>query len=102
MTVDVERLAKRIGTQPSDDVQATLDSANAFYAAATEGAFRPIPEGVADEAILSIGYALWDRRKSSHGAQQVPVMEGQMLVRSPRDPLASVRTILADYVVPVA
>ena len=51
--------------------------------------------------VLSVGQGMWDRRKtSSTGGGQLSVDgAAQQLPRTPRDPLASVRSLLEQYVV---
>lgn len=103
MTVTAANLADRVGTTDAAKVEDDLTRAQGFYADAVAGAFRPIPEHVADECVLSIGQALYERRrKSSSGAGLPTTMDGAIPVRAPRDPLASVRPILANYVAGMA
>lgn len=99
MPVTKADLAKRIGgTATAEAVADQFDLAVELLDGKLVDAFRPMPDKTYKECVLSIGYALWDRQKSSSGTRQQTTMEGQVPVRSPRDPLASVRTILADYV----
>lgn len=100
-TIDAAKLAVRVGGKPTDpEVQRCLDLAVAELDRATVAAFRAIPQATMDELVLSVGQAMWDRRKtSSQGGGQITVEGTQQLPRTPRDPLASVRSILAQYVV---
>lgn len=95
-------LADRIGVPDSAQVAGALAAGRVLLDDALETAFRPVPVEVLDEMVLSVGQAVWDRRKTatSNGGQLTTV-EGQALPRTPRDPLASVRSILALYVVPL-
>ncbi|MEJ7633251.1 hypothetical protein [Aeromicrobium sp.] len=61
-------------------------------------AFRPMSDATYTECVLSVGYAAWDRTKSSAGTKQTTVMEGQYPVRAPADLLASIRPLLAKHV----
>lgn len=97
MPVTKAHLATRIGTTV-DKVDHAFDLAVELVDEALEKAFRPMGDKTYTECILSVGYAVWDRSKSSAGSKQTTVMEGQVPVRSPRDPLASIRSILANYV----
>ena len=92
-TIDQAALAKRIGAKPDDpEVQRCPTVALVELERATTDAFRPIPAETMDEMVLSVGQGMWDRRKtSSTGGGQLP--------RTPRDPLASVRSLLEQYVV---
>lgn len=101
MAVTVESLAQRCGAalpNKTSEVTHALSVATTLLTEALVGAFREMPEPVRDECILSIGYAVYDRAKSSDGARSGTTMEGQVPVRAPRDPLASVRSILVNYV----
>lgn len=100
MPVTKADLANRIGGTAAtpDTVTEQFNLAVEMLDQNLEKAFRPMPDATYKECVLSIGYALWDRKKSSSGTKQQTTMEGQVPVRSPRDPLASVRSILADYV----
>lgn len=95
-------LAARIGKADSDQVVEALAAGRALLDAALVAAFREVPVEVLDEMVLSVGQAVYDRRKTatSNGGQLTTV-EGQALPRTPRDPLASVRAILALYTVPL-
>lgn len=98
MPVTRAQLAERIGTTDSDKVQHAFDTAVSEVDAALEGAFRPMPDATYTECVLSVGYAVWDRQKSSAGSKQTTVMQGQTPVRNPADMLASIRPVLARYV----
>lgn len=99
MPVTKADLAKRISpTVTAEAVTEQFDLAVEMLDGKLVKAFRPMPDKTYKECVLSIGYALWDRKKSSAGTNQQTTMQGQVPVRSPRDPLASVRSILADYV----
>lgn len=99
-TVDAAKLATRIGTKDQAEAQRCLDFALAELERATQPAFRPIPAATLDEMVLSVGQAAFDRRRTaSNGGAQLAVDGGQQLPRTPRDPLSSVRAILALYVV---
>lgn len=97
MPVTVAELGVRIG-KPAVDVQSSFALAVERVDTALESAFRPMPDATYKECVLSVGYAAWDRKKSSAGSKQTTVMEGQQIVRAPADPLASIRPILALYV----
>ncbi len=97
-TVTAEEAAERIGTKDVAAVARILPRAVALVDDALTGAFRECPDLVREEMVLSVAYALWDRKKSSHGIAQSTVMEGGTPVRSPRDPLASIRSMLSEYV----
>lgn len=101
-TVTSAVLAERIGKPDSPAIQAALATGRALLDDALETAFRDPSVEVVDELVLSVGQAIWDRRKTatSNGGQ-LTTTEGQALPRSPRDPLASCRAILALYVVPL-
>lgn len=98
MPVTREDLANRIGTPDSDKLDHAFDLAVEKLDEVLADAFRPMPDETYAECILSIGYAAWDRKKSSAGSKQTTVMEGQQVVRAPADLLASVRPILVNYV----
>lgn len=103
MTVTASQVAARIGLKDDDPrAVALLPRADALVTDALSGRFRDPSEGVRDEMVLSVAFALHDRTKSSHGIAQSTVMEGATPVRAPRDPLASIRTLLAEYVVGLA
>jgi len=97
MPVTKAMLATRIGTSV-DKVDHAFDLAVEKVDEALEGAFRRMPDHTYAECVLSVGYAVWDRSKSSAGSKQTTVMEGQIPVRAPRDPLASIRPLLVNYV----
>lgn len=101
MPVTKAQLADRIGTSV-DKVDHAFDLAVEKLDEALEDAFRPMPDHTYAECVLSIGYAVWDRKKSSAGSKQTTTMEGQIAVRAPRDPLASIRPLLANYVLTFA
>ena len=95
-------LAARIGKSDSEAVGSALAAGRALLDDALANAFRPVPVEVVDELVLSVGQAVYDRRKTATASGgQVSTVEGQGLPRAPRDPLASVRAILAQYVVPL-
>lgn len=95
----VAQLGVRVGrTPPNDEVQHALDVAIDMVTTAVEGAFRPVPDHIVKECVLSVGHALYDRTKGSGGVAQLTNIEGQPAVRAPRDPRATIRHILADYV----
>lgn len=99
-TIDAAKLAARIGTKDQAEAQRCLDLAIAELDRATAEAFRTIPAATMDEMVLSVGQAAFDRRRTaSNGGGQLAVDGSQQLPRTPRDPLASVRSILAQYVV---
>lgn len=101
-TVTSATLATRIGVNDSDQVQRALDTALELLDTALESAFRPVPQSTLDECVLSVGQAVWDRRKTGNSSGgQLTTVEGQAAARTPRDPLASVRHLLALYVVPL-
>lgn len=102
MTVTNAQVAERIGVKDEAKVEDVRVRAEAMVTDALTGAFRQPADGVRDEMVLSVAFALWDRKKSSHGIAQSTVMEGATPVRAPRDPLASIRSMLADYVVGIA
>lgn len=99
MTVTAEQLRDRVGARDADAVTDALATAEGLMTEALTGAFRPMPEVIRDECVLSVGFAVYDRAKSSDGVRQQVTMDGLTPTRSPRDPLASVRSILANYVV---
>ena len=101
-TVTSATLAARIGKPDSEAVGDALAAGRVLLDDALATAFRVPPVEVVDELVLSVGQAMWDRRKTSTASGgQVSTVEGQGLPRPPRDPLASVRAILALYVVPL-
>jgi len=103
MAVTAEMLRARVGAKEATEaVTSALATAEALMTTALEKAFRPMPDGIRDECVLSVGYAVYDRAKSSDGIRQQVTMEGTTPIRSPRDPMASVRSILADYVIGLA
>lgn len=99
MAVTAEQLKNRVGASGvTPAVESALATAEALMDEALEGAFREMPEGIRDECVLSVGYAVYDRAKSSDGVRQQVTMDGTTPIRTPRDPMASVRSILAGYV----
>lgn len=99
-TIDATKLAARIGTKDQAEATRCLAVALDELDRATAEAFRPIPPDTMDELVLSVGQAVFDRRRTaSNGGGQLAVDGSQQLPRTPRDPLASVRSILAQYVV---
>lgn len=101
-TVTSADLAARIGKPDAEPVQDALVAGRALLDDALAPAFREIPVPVLDEMVLSVGQAVYDRRKTANSTGgQLTVEGGQGVPRPPRDPLASVRAILALYVVPL-
>lgn len=98
-TVDADALAARIGTSSGADVQRCLDVALELLDEQLQTAFRPVPADTLDELVLTVGQAVWDRRKSAQSGGQLQVGEGMPLPRSPRDPLTVAWPILSRYVV---
>lgn len=100
--MDSARLAKYIGTDPGVEVTDDLAVAEGLVTGALSTAFRRPDEKTRDRMVLEVGQALYDRRSaSSSGAQQYGTLEGQQPARVPRDPLASIRPLLLEYVVPL-
>lgn len=102
-----ESLAPRLGgargtaaTDTALEVERCLNTALDLLADACKDAFRPIPLEVADELVLRVVRALWDARKTAHGAQFTE-NGAEVAPRAPRDPLAACEAILARYVVPL-
>ena len=82
-------------------VQMIFNSATALVDSALSGAFRAVPEDVKSLMYLEVGSTLWDRRNSPNTSSQYAIFEGGALpVKGPRDPLATVRPVIARYVVP--
>lgn len=96
----VDDLAERVKKPATEKrVIDAFNTATEMVALAIGQAWRPVPDSIAKECVLSVGYAVYDRSKSSDGrGQPVTVESTNTAVRSPRDPMASIRTILADYV----
>lgn len=100
MAVDSAALVLRIAGKTTGHnldlvkVEAALTTAQALVSDVVADAWRPVPEAVLDECVLSAGHACYDRTKSSHGTQQFTVVEGEVPVRTPRDPLTSVYPLL--------
>jgi hypothetical protein len=93
------QLGTRVGkTSPNAEVEHALNVAIDMVNTAIEQAFRPVPPYIVQECILSAGHALYDRTKGSGGVAQLTNVEGQPAVRAPRDPKATIRHILSDYV----
>lgn len=100
--MDSKRLADYIGTDNGAQVAEDLAVAEGLVAGALSTAYRLPDEPMRDRMVLEVGQALHDRRSaSSSGAQQYGTLEGAQPARVPRDPLASIRVLLLDYVVPL-
>lgn len=102
MAITKELLAARVGAKDPDDCIHALATAHELLDEALVDRFREVPEYTFDEMVLSVGYAVYERKKSSDGKRSLTTVEGQTSVQAPRDPLASVRSILANYVVGMA
>ncbi len=102
MTVSDEQLRERLGSTKLSPEYLTQkrQAAEELLAPQYASAWRPVPEEVKDELLLSVVRALHDRAKTTNGNSGTTV-EAQVPVRSPRDPLAAIRPILAMYVVPL-
>lgn len=97
-------LGKRIGkSAPADSamVARLFEEASTLLEEELVTAWRPMPPEVQDDCVLRIGQALWDASKTSSGAGPQTSADGPALPRSPRDPLASSRTLIGRYVVPL-
>lgn len=100
-TVTAEQLATRCGGKGPDGLaKATrcLDYATTELERALLNAFRVMPVVTVDECLLSIGQAVWNRTKTpGTGGGQLTIEDGATVAVA-RDPLASVRSILVNYV----
>lgn len=101
MAVTNEQIAKRCGIKNDDaEVARVRQVAEDLLADALAVTFKPVPESVQEEALLSVAKAINDRKRTTNGNAGTTV-EGTTPIRSPRDPQASLRAILANYVVPL-
>lgn len=95
-------LRQGTGTGQVPDVQAEAIRLIALALAdledALEAAFRPMPEPVLDECLLTVAKAWADRRRTG-GATAQTNTEGTQVRQAPRDTLLGVRPILARYTV---
>lgn len=83
-------------------LEAMWNSAKSMIDLAIEGAYRPVPQDVIDLMYLEVGSSLYDRRNAPNTSSQFLGYEGTpVAVKAPRDPLATVRPIIARYVVPL-
>ncbi|WP_311215540.1 hypothetical protein, partial [Aeromicrobium sp. WCS2018Hpa-33] len=71
---DLARRAKKEANDP--DVVAAFHAAVELVDEAVVDAWRPVPSYVRRECVLSAGYAILDRTKSSHGVGQLTTVEG--------------------------
>lgn len=95
------QIAKRCGLKTDDpEVKRVRKVAEDLLADALAVTFKPVPQSVRDEALLSVAKAVNDRKRTTNGNAGTTV-EGTTPIRSPRDPQASLRSILANYVVPL-
>lgn len=101
-SVTVPTLAAMMGRPPDGEVSAALAEAIELLADATEDAFRPIPDHVRDDLVVRVARSCHENRtRTPHGGAPASQVGGELLVRSPRDPMAPVVGILARYVVPL-
>lgn len=105
MTVSDEQLAERLGVNLAKEgvaleVARVRAVSTTLLTSALAQAFREVPEDIHDECLLSVAKAVHDRKRTTNGVAGT-TMDGAVPVRSPRDPLASIRPILAGYVVPL-
>lgn len=103
--LSLEDLAKRVGAKPSEAIEGGVldqvhDAALELLIDAATVTFRPIPPSVAEEMLVRVVRALWDARRTTHGAQ-LTTLDAEAAPRAPRDPLAPVGPMLARYVVPL-
>lgn len=92
------QLAERIKQADSGALDELLAEAVTLVDDRLENAYRPVPVSVYRDIVLRVGFALWEARKSAHGTGQQVTMEGQVPVRSPRDPFTSAQSLINLYV----
>lgn len=98
-TITPESLAAALKRPPGPDVEQAYALAVGVLEDALAKAWRPVPVGVVDGMVLRVGRAEYEARsRSNHGGGQATQVQGETVQRPPRDPLATVSTILARYV----
>lgn len=80
-------------------IEACWDNAGDLLTLALAKSFRVMPQGLQDECRLKMGKDLYDSRNTTAGNSQFTTFDGPIPARAARDPYASVRLILAQYVV---
>lgn len=98
-TIDAAALGSRLNIREPSEAERIHAEATDLLNEALVDAWRTVPESVADECLLRVGNALKNAvRTQAAGGQMVKVEDGAT-VAAPRDPLASVESILRKYVV---
>ncbi len=99
-TVTAAVLAARLNKKADDpEVARCLATAVGLLEDATATAFRPIPVGVMDSLVIRVARSEWDGSRQQHGGAQAGQVQGETVVRQPRDPLAVAMPILSRYVI---
>lgn len=102
-TLTIEALAAHLGMSGEGHAvevervyQVAVDTLNA----ALVGAWRPLPQSIADDCLIRVAQALRDAaRRSSRAGKQLAAIDRGTAGPQPLDPLDPVRSILSHYVV---
>lgn len=100
MTVTLEAVLLRAGSNDSARAAEALTMAEGLIADALVSAWRECPESVQDSLVLEVAKNWFDRSQTMAGNAQFADASTGRSVMAPRDPLMTVYPILHKYVAP--